>query len=315
MKFTTQLELNITIMDQTALYSTDYDQMVLDHAKILYEGKCKNGQYIASVDKLIKRSLPKLNKRDLDAKVGVYAIVEVSAVHYDKSDAITGVKVQKIIQAGKIENTDIIICTANNITCIIRLPADTIKYNIGDIIPVRVRDSTYKISKSILIDAYPFVPYVPDQLTYYFIGKLSEDNKKHFNSKIMPLFKRELERKETMDKNRWEQFSKMLLPYKKMNTSMKNMIGITDIESMQNKVIYIDYTIDMSKMQIAVVNKPNVPKQEAIITSEVNDVLMRVSYEYIKWLELINNLVECYATDSEFEKAGYIWKLYEDNKL
>jgi len=97
MKFTTQLELNITIKDPQAIYSTNYEQMLLDHAKILYEKKCRDGQYIQSIDKLVKRSLPNLIKRDLTSKVRVYIVVEVTAIRYDKYDFINCMKIQKII--------------------------------------------------------------------------------------------------------------------------------------------------------------------------------------------------------------------------
>ncbi|KAG2777752.1 hypothetical protein PC129_g14730 [Phytophthora cactorum] len=36
----TQVELNITVKDINAIYSTEYARMLLDHAKLMYEGQC-----------------------------------------------------------------------------------------------------------------------------------------------------------------------------------------------------------------------------------------------------------------------------------
>ena len=86
MIFTTQLELNITIKDINAIYSTEYEQMLLDHAKIIYEKACRDGQYVQSINRIIKRSLPNLIKRDLDAKVRVYVVAEATVIRYDQYD-------------------------------------------------------------------------------------------------------------------------------------------------------------------------------------------------------------------------------------
>lgn len=76
--------------------------MLLDHAEWMYEGKCRDGHYVKSIDRLIKRSLPNLIKWDLNAKVRVYVIVEAIVIRYDQYNFVTGMRIMKIIPAGKI---------------------------------------------------------------------------------------------------------------------------------------------------------------------------------------------------------------------
>ena len=171
MIFTTQLELNITIKDINAIYSTEYEQMLLDHAKIMYEGKCRDGRYVKSIDRLIKRSLPNLIKRDLDAKIRVFVVVEATVIRYDQYDFITGMKINKIIPAGKIGNFDMLECRNDHVVALIKIKQGIDQFKVGDMIPIRVGQSMYKISNShILVNGYPFLPYVPDQV-YYSIGE------------------------------------------------------------------------------------------------------------------------------------------------
>ena len=72
MKTNTQIEFNITIGNISSIYSKDFNHMLLQQAKELYQGKCYDKQYILSIDSIVKRSLPNLIRRDLDAKVRVF---------------------------------------------------------------------------------------------------------------------------------------------------------------------------------------------------------------------------------------------------
>ncbi len=313
MIFTTQLELNITIQDINAIYATDYDQMLIDHAKILYEGKCRDGQYIKSIDSLVKRSLPNLIKRDLNAKTRVYIVVEATVIRYDQYDFITGMKINKIITAGKIGNFDLIQCTNDHVVCLMRMQQGIENFNVGDIIPVRVGQSMYKIGNThILVNGYPFLPYVPDP-TRYAIGKLSNEVKTYYEKMIVPLINRELARKETLDKTRWEQFAKLLYPYKSKSTKQGD-VDIFDIGQLQHGSFGVDYAIDMTKLQcVSTDRKPS--EDTTAIVEPPKIALNKIAFQFVKWIETINNLTEQCASDEEYNRLDYIWKLYEDNKL
>ncbi len=315
MKFTTQLELNITIMDPIAIYSTDYNQMLLDHAKIMYEGTCRNGQYIQSIDKIIKRSLPNVIKRDLTAKVRAYIQVEVSAIRYDRNDYITGLKIEKIINAGKIRNFDMIQCSNDHVMCLVQVSNNLDKFNVGDIIPVRVINSIYKIgNKKIAVNAYPFLPYIPD-MVYYSVGKLSNDIKTYYEEMILPLFNREIERKNNLDGKRWKYFSDLMFPYKKHTSNKSNIINAMDLNEIQNSIIGIDRSIDMSDMKLVVLSNRKASDDITIITEDQKNIIIRITFEYLKWLSIINDLTEQCANDEVFQRLDYVWKMYEENKI
>ena len=313
MLFNTQLELNITIKDINAIYSVDYEQMLLDHAKIMYEGKCRDGQFIKSIDGLVKRSLPNLIKRDLSAKVRVYIVVAVTVIRYDQHDFITGMLIHKIIPAGKIGNFDMIDCRNDHVIALMRVKKGIEQFKVGDTIPIRVGQSMYKIGNThILINGYPFVPFVPEQICYS-IGKLTTEDKSYFDTMILPLVNRELARKEGLAKKRWDMFSKLLHPYKNEAKS-KDGIQLLDVESIQNGIFGINSEISMSEMTISK-SESKTADMITITNADHKVALTRISYPFVKWLETINDLTERYDSDEVFQNLDHVWNFYTENKL
>lgn len=314
MIFTTQLELNITIKDINAIYSTTYDQMLLDHAKLMYEGKCRDGQYVKSIDSLVKRSLPNLIRRDLSAKIRVYILVEATVIRYDQYDIITGMKVIKIIPAGKISNFDMVECRNDHVVALMKIQKGIEDFKIGDIIPIGVGQSMYKIGNAhILVNGYPFLPYSPDEV-HYAIGKLSPDVKHYYQTMIINLLERQLERKQSLDKKRWDMFSTLLHPLKKQS-KISGGLNILDIELIQNGVFKIDHQSNLSELKI-IHAEPD--KDARVITtplSEAKTSLTRMAFQFVKWIETINDFTEIYSSDESFNQVKYIWDAYDAHKL
>lgn len=313
MIFNTQLELNITIKDINAIYSVDYEQMLLDHAKIMYEGKCRDGQFIKSIDGLLKRSLPNLIKRDLSAKVRVYIVVAATVIRYDQHDFITGMAIHKIIPAGKIGNFDMIDCRNDHVIALMRIKKGIEQFKVGDAIPIRVGQSMYKIGNThILINGYPFVPFIPEQIGYT-IGSLTSDDKTYYNTMILPLINRELARKDGLDKKQWDMFSKLLYPYKK-DAKIKSDTNLLDIDSMRNGTFGINPETNMSDLTIRKIESKNAD-MIIIANDSPTVVLTRIAYPFVKWLETINDLTERYDTDELFHNIDHVWDFYTENKL
>jgi hypothetical protein len=310
MIFTTQLELNITIRDINAIYSAEYDQMLLDHAKLMYEGKCRDGQYVKSIDQLVKRSLPNLIRRDLDAKIRIYVIVQATIIRYDQYDFIPDMKIHKIIPSGKIGNFDMIECRNDHVVALMKVKKDIDLFKVGDIIPIRVGQSMYKISNShILVNGYPFVPYIPEKI-HYAIGELTSEDKKYYNDMIISLINREVAKKESLDQERWEKFSTLLHSYKQVNKL--STLGVFDIENIQQGIFSIDYMSNLSDLCLSTVD----PKPSEIVVSEdTKTALTKIGFVFVKWLSTINELTERYSTNDEFDKVEHVWKLYESHKI
>lgn len=311
MLFTTQFELNITIKDMNAIYSTDYEQMLLDHAKLMHQGKCRDGQYVKSINKIVKRSLPNLIVRDLATKVRVYVVVEATVIRYDQYDFITGMRITKIIPAGKIGAFDMVECKNDHVCALMRVQKETDWFKVGDLIPIRVGESMYKIGNGhILVNGYPFLPYVPDT-TLYSISKLSAEDKEYHKSMIMPLIQRELLRKESADPKIWEKFSSLIHPFKS-EEQPKKLIDIKDISALENGLFGINPKVNMCHMKIY---STGAPDNACIVSVEPKIALTRIMFQFIKSLEAINDLSEQYSTVEKYDAAQNIWKLYQDNKF
>lgn len=315
MIFTTQLELNITIKDINAIYSTEYEQMLLDHAKLMYAGTCRDGQYIKSIDRLLKRSLPNLIRRDLIAKVRVYIVVEATVIRYDQYDFITGMKINKIIQAGKIGNFDMVECRNDHVVALMKVKKGIEHFKVGDVIPIRVGQSMYKIgNQHILVNGYPFLPFVPD-LVYYSINELSNSDKDHFRSKIIPLVERELKRKESLDKKRWDMFSKLLHPYKTQSSSKSSgMVDLMDVNSIQKGLFGIDHHSNLSDLKLSNYES-NTSDSIMVVNENPNIALTCIGFAFVKWIETINDLTSQYKTDEEYQSLNHVWDLYKEHKL
>lgn len=310
MIFNTQLELNITIKDINAIYSTNYETMLLDHAKLLYEGKCRGGQYVRRIIRLVRRSLPNLIRRDLHAKVRVYIVVEAEVVRYDQYDIITGVTVQKVIPAGKIGNVGMLECRSDHIVALMKIYGD--EFKVGDVIPIRVGQSMYKIgSTHVLVNGYPFVPYVPERI-YVNLSRMTTSSDQYYETMIKPLIDRELKRKNQLDQDRWNQFSKLLHPYKTESTTPDNMVSILDASAFHNGIVSIDSTVNMSELKLSTVV---VPPELTATTETPMATLTRLGFRFVKWLEVLNDLTELYGTDAQRNKINHIWQLYEEHKL
>lgn len=314
MIFTTQLELNITIKDINAIYSTDYEPMLIDHARLMYERTCRDGQYVKSIDKLVKRSLPNLIKRDLTAKVRVYIVVEATVIRYDQYDIISGMTISKIIPAGKIGNFDMIECRNDHVAALMKIQKGVEQFKVGDKIPIRVGQSMYKIGNGhILVNGYPFLPYVPDAISYS-IGTLTATDKEYYNTMAVPLIKREIARKEKLNNTTWDKFAKMIHPYKKESAS--SGIDILDVDNISNNQYEIDYHSNLSNLKILKVGaKSNKVGSTPVIADSSKYVLTRIAFQFVKYLEAVNDLAEEYCTDDSFKQVDYIWELYEKNKL
>ena len=316
MLFTTQLELNITVKDINAIYSTEYEQMLLDHAKILYEGKCRDGQYVKNIGRLLKRSLPNLIKRDLDAKIRVYIVVEATVIRYDQYDFITGMKINKVIPAGKIGNFDMLECRNDHVVALLKIKKGIDAFKVGDVIPIRVGQSMYKIGNShILVNGYPFLPYVPDQV-YYSIGELTKSEKDHFNSMIVPIVNREITRKESLDQKTWEKFSELLHPYKSKpaSTKSKSFINLLDLESIQRGLFGVDRHTNLSDLRVSM-TEYRASESMTIMGEAPKTALTSIGFAFVKWIETINDLTESYSNDEDFHSLDHVWDLYTENKL
>ena len=188
-------------------------------------------------------------------------------------------------------------------------------FKVGDIIPIRVGQSMYKIGNAhILVNGYPFLPYVPERV-YYSIGEVSNGDKEHFKNMVLPLIEIQLKRKEDLNPSRWNEFSKLLHPYKIEPIKAKSdVIDLLNIESIQHGLFGIDYNYNLSNLQVSK-TKPNASENITIVSESPKLSLTCIGFTFVKWLEAINDLTEQYNSDDEYENQRHIWELYTEHKL
>jgi hypothetical protein len=273
-------------------------------------------QYIISIDKLIKRSLPNLIRRDLDAKVRVFVVVEATVIRFDKYDTITNMVVNKIIPKSKIGPNDLLECSNNNCRALIKLDDQLVGYGIGDIIPIKVGAAMLKIQNSeVLINAYPFVPHYRDKIAYL-IPKLSVQDKKQIVNNLLPIIESKLQLLESEQSDLTNYFEQLLFPFK---IASKKHIGkqidliqfINNLDKYENQYVYIDQTINLSELKVSVINEVS----DDIISSSNPMVISILIFTFAKHIDLIYELSKSYADKNVFDKHQYLWTLYENNKF
>lgn len=327
MNFSAQIEFNLTISDTLSIYSKNYNNMLLQQCRSLYENKCMDQQYIVSIDKLIKRSLPNLIRRDLDAKVRVFVVVEATIIRFDKFDTITNMVVNKIIPKGKIGPYDLLECSNNICRALLQLDEKLIGYNIGDIIPIKVGTALLKIQNpEVLINAYPFAPNKINKIVYL-IPKFSTLEKDQIINNLIPIIETKLQLLENnSDTTSINYFEQLLYPFK---SSFKKFIGkqidliqfINNLDKYEDEYVYIDQTINLSELKISILTRAQIDehnkKNESneIISSDNSMFISILIFTFAKHIDLIYELSTIYADKNVFTQHKYLWDLYENNKF
>jgi hypothetical protein len=294
--------------------------MLLRQTKDLYENKCMDQQYILSINRIIDRSQPNLIRRDLDAKVRVFVVVEATVLRFDKYDVVTNMTVNKIIPKSKIGNTNLLECSNEYSRALLKMDDKLSEIKVGDIIPIKVGDSLLKIQNSqVLINAYPFVPHKMNQIAYV-VPKLSSYDQDQINNNLVPLIESKIQELSTVDTNRSKYFKQLMYPYK--TNQSKNAIGVQhdlvqvlrELSKYEGKAIYIDQGINLCDLKISIVTEAQASNNEIVWSINPNFTSI-VTYTYAKYLNVIKELCITYSDQNVFEQHQYIWDLYEQTKF
>lgn len=319
MRVNTNLELNITIRDIDEIYTRNYNDMLLHHAKLIYEKKCFKNMFIDTIHRIIKRSLPTIIKRDIHhCKFRVYVIFDVDIIKYDELDTIVGVKVMDIIQKGRInQNQDMIICKNDHATILINQSDQLASIEKNQIIPIIVGGINYNILKpTILINAYPFIPIQKKQIIYK-IDTLTPENIQYLKEYVYTKLNAKVDDMKKFisvpnQKKRWDYFVDLLYPYKKgKKESTTNRTG-TPISifdtSMSGYVMLMDRH-PMDALECIIVDEA-----ETYVVEKAINVYEIFVMEFIKYLEVVQQLASTYLEESVFNSHQNIFNIYLDNK-
>lgn len=294
--------------------------MLLRTAREMYEKQCLDQQYIWSIDSLVKYSRPNLIRRDLDAKIRVFVIVQATVLRLDKYDTITGMHVVRIIPKGKIGPSDLLECANEYYRAILVLDDQMNYFKVGDLIPIKVGETQHKIlNDQVFITAYPFAPHQLPQVAYM-IPKVSEQMQTHIHESLLPMVEAKQQLLASCDPTRVKYFTQLLYPYKtdQSNSPFGSQIDLnilmSSLGSYEGKYICIDPKINLSNLQVSLLTEAELRDSDIQAMSDGSFTSI-IIFAYVKHLNLICELSMLYLDPSTFAQHQYIWDLYEKNRL
>lgn len=292
------------------IFNKDINQTILNLVKKKYNGKCFLGVYIIDAIKIINRSLIESNQSNLNGSFNIFIQFEGKCIIYDTNEVIFNMEVKDNING-------IISCKSENISAIIKTNKINFDFKKGQLIPIIVGKAKFITGSEIIqINSYPLIPIIDNKQIYYKINEISQIVIEKLNESIIQYINEEEEVKSNIIKskdNKWNYFSEFLYPYKvnKSNDIIKkgNIVDLLDFKSIENSILYLDNSLDVSKRLI---NKYN--HDDNNITEYMEEdtylVLYNILKKYYLYLKNINQLSLLYDTNEKIKSNENIFNLY-----
>lgn len=302
--------LNITNINE--IFNKDINSTIFNMVKQKYNGRCFLGVYIVDINRILNRSLIESNQSSLNGSFNIFIQFEGKCIIFSPNEIIFNMEVKDTIN-------NIISCTSDHISAIIKL--NKIDYDLkkGQIIPIIVgKFKCITGSDTIQINSYPFIPIVNNKKVFYKIGELSEDVLNKLNDFINDYINVEEEIKKSIlnnANNKWEHFKELLYPFKtnKSDEIVKNSkyTDLTDLKKMSNSIIHLNNEVDLSYRLINLYETEN---EMNTITEYIKEddyiVIYDILKKYYLYLHSINQLASIYNTNEKIQKNENIFNLY-----
>jgi hypothetical protein len=292
------------------LFNKDINQTILNLLKKKYNGKCFLGVYIIDVIKIINRSLIESNQSNLNGSFNIFIQFEGNCIIYNTNEIIFNMEVKDNIN-------NIISCKGNNVSAIIKTNKINIDFKKGQLIPIIVGKAKFITGSEIIqINSYPLIPIIDNKQIYYKINEISDSIIEKLNESILNYINEEEEIKSNILKsknNKWNYFSEFLYPYKinKSNDIIKkeNLVDLLELKNIQNSILYLDNTLDLSKRLIYRYKHDDNNITE-YIENDTYLVLYDILKKYYLYLKSINQLSLIYDTNEKIKSNENIFNLY-----
>jgi hypothetical protein len=299
----------LNIKDVNILFAINKNQQIFELVKQKYSNICYLESYIIQINKIVNRSLIESNQNDLDCSFNVYVQFEAECLVLNKNEIILDMEIQDNI------NNNIIL-KKDNMLAFIKNNKDIQTFNKGDKIPIIVGKAKFTTgSNKISINAYPMIPILNNNIYYYKINKITDNDKKQLHELIIKYIEMEEERKKDINKqknNKWDYFDNLIYPFNKDNTNNEiKEYKTLDLLSLNynDNIIFINSNINMSKCLICIDNN---------ITNYIEDNSILILYELLKkyylHIKLINDLSEMYNTNDMINNNIDIFNIYSKYK-
>jgi hypothetical protein len=114
--------------------------------------------------------------------------------------------------------------------------------------------------------------------------------------------------KNELDSDKWKYFAELLYPFKTNKFKKTNTISITDL-STKGGPYTIDSIIPLESSLISTTVSENV------VTDTNHNILSKIMFPYIKFIQSVNDLTKQYSNKELFEQNVHIWEMYKKTKL
>ena len=319
------IEVSLSIKDPAYVYSNQ--DVILSMLKDKYEGKCSSNCYIKKIIKITNTSPCYVETfgNNLESYINVVFLAKI--IVYEKNDILFDCKICYI--GDENVNTMILMSEKSRISS--KNDPMLKSLNIKQIIPIKVRDSIYKLNSThISVTGVPYFPEVTIPLVYYRITgntKVNLQDIKNLDPLIQKMKKTEIKDKELFGKNQkgYEFFLKFLSPYKiddiksfkkKMedknekenikSISINNLIGGDKLDNYyyfingntltNDNNIYYKEKLDIND------SDSNDPNNIACVKLELSDFIAKMIINYIKRLKSMRSIMNTYK-DEKILKA------------
>lgn len=290
----------LTINDFNVFMSKDITSSLFELVKEKYIGICYQGTLIKEIVKIIYRSNIESNQYDLNGSFNVSITFEANCESYSYGEVMADMKIINI-------TNNAITLRKDNVLALMKTKNFNINLKKDSLYPIIVAKASFEVGHSIIkINAIPFIAMQRDPIVYK-TGELSDYEKEKLNYMLITI-KNEEDRKIKLSTKLWDQYSKMIYPYKDDNSNQvkyDSLINLKDINKLENTFILDDDRLPIMNCKIALLNK-----SEIYLEDSTHDIIYKLLKNYYLFLKLVNDLCEFYS----IEDTANIFELYDKYK-
>lgn len=298
MRYTKIFTKNITVTDSKLLFTGNLDATILEIFNNSWKGKCMNGVYVVSADKVVRRSQCLINNRSLQGHCTISVELEVSTLVYEQGDVMVGTVVAIDISG------DFILTSAD---ASMSIGANNIlkPVQVGDKLPMYVVQTQYTLGKlKLSAIGVPFVAQT-NVMTYNVIDDGAENLEVAIEGFLTTIANLEntLASYEKNNAQVYSYFTKLLRRNIKVNgkpiATIITTSGLISRPRYCGNIFVINADKSTDSAHATYVSQPRIIVAEQLLTA------------YIKELATTITLIENYNTMDIITKHAHIMSIYK----
>lgn len=307
MKIKKIIETGINVTDYIRVYS-DVNNL-LDILRDKFVGRCFRECYITEIIRIIKASECMISTEPNPTHGTIHVILEVYAIQYYIGEIINGTQITK-------REKNILMCKTDMCSISLNSHKSLDSLQIGQLISVRVGRAAYNIgSKRVSINAIPLLHSNKPRIYRY-------DSKETLDiqlfSYVLKNIKEEEDKLASLDKQKYNLFSKMLYTYK-TDKSKSNTIDVLDIISgkvrlKDGAMISRDSELPLETSKVYLL-EPNTTVDDNLMIAPFQTGLLLILQDSLNYMRTIREMIDIYADPEIYDKHNNLWLIFNKFKL